>query len=144
MDFYQRVEQRTRELSEEVESRSRAEVALRESENLLRLITDALPVYIAYIDADGRYRFANKSHEAVFEKSRDSIIGSRVDDLLNEEDYAIVREHLDATLRGEHREFEGNCGGYYRLVASATSVCGSSRILVGMARFSGASFSPMT
>ena len=111
MDLDQRVEQRTRELSEEVESRSRAEVALRESENLLRLITDALPVYIAYIDADGRYRFANKSHEAVCEKSRDSIIGSRVDDLLNEEDYAIVREHLDATLRGEHREFEGKLRG---------------------------------
>ena len=63
MDHDQRVEQRTRELSEEVESRSRAEVALRKSENLRRLITDALPVYIAYIDADGRYRFANKSHE---------------------------------------------------------------------------------
>ena len=111
MDLDQRVEQRTRELSEEVESRSRAEVALRKSENLRRLITDALPVYIAYIDADGRYRFANKSHEVVFEKSRDSIIGSRVDDLLNEEDYAIVREHLDATLRGEHREFEGKLRG---------------------------------
>ena len=105
------VEQRTRELSEEIAKRSLIEAAQRDSETLLRLITDELPVYIAYIDADQCYRFANKIHEIVFEKSRDQIVGLSVANLLAKEDYAIVSEHLAAALRGEHREFEGKLKG---------------------------------
>jgi len=102
----QRVVQRTRELSDEIERKSNVEVALRDSETLLRLITDELPVYIAYIDANQCYRFVNKSYETVFEKSREAMIGLSVADLHGQEDYAIVKEHLTAALRGEHREFE--------------------------------------
>ena len=105
------LDQRTRELSDEIARRSRVEAALRESETLLRLITDELPVYISYVDAERRYRFVNKTHELVFEKPREIIIGSRVEDLLGEEDYAIIAGHLDAALSGKHREFEGGMRG---------------------------------
>ena len=104
----QRVEQRTSELSEEITRRSKVEAALRESETSLRLITDELPVFIAYIDSDRRYRFANQSYESAFKKPRESIIGLEVAHLLSHVDYAIIRDHLDAALRGEHQEFEAN------------------------------------
>ena len=40
-----------------------SEVALRKSEEQLRLVTDALPVCIAYADSEQRYQFNNKTYK---------------------------------------------------------------------------------
>jgi PAS domain-containing protein len=45
--------------------------ALRDSEQQLRLITDALPVLVSYVDTGERLRFCNKTYEDWFGRSRD-------------------------------------------------------------------------
>lgn len=48
-------------LSVDITDRKQVEKALAESRDQLRLVTDNLPVLIVYIDAQRRYRFANKT-----------------------------------------------------------------------------------
>lgn len=50
------------ELQQEILDRQQAEAALRRSEEQLRLITNALPVLIAYIDAKQHYQFNNQAY----------------------------------------------------------------------------------
>jgi len=55
----QRVAERTRDLQVEISERERAEVALRESEQLFRTIAAASPIGIFLMDAHGQLRFVN-------------------------------------------------------------------------------------
>lgn len=55
----QRVAERTRDLQVEISERERAEVALRESEQLFRTIAAASPIGIFLMDAQGKLRFVN-------------------------------------------------------------------------------------
>jgi len=67
----------------------------------LRLITDSISNLIAYVDSGHRYRFANRALEDWFGLPNDRIVGTRVRDLLGEEDYEFVRPFLNQALRGE-------------------------------------------
>jgi PAS domain S-box-containing protein len=92
--------------TEDVTPRKRAEESLRESEQRLRLMADALPVLIAYIDADGRYQFNNAGYEKWFGLSRDECKGRHMRDVLGEAAYDAIKEHAEAALAGQHRTFE--------------------------------------
>ncbi len=83
-----------------------AEAALRASERELRTVTDALPVLIAVIDADERYRFINATYERWFGLSREAVVGRHIRDLLGDEAYAVRRDRIQAALRGEPQHFE--------------------------------------
>jgi PAS domain S-box-containing protein len=86
--------------------RRRAEEALRESEERLRLMADALPVLIAYIGADGRYRFNNAAYERWFGRPADAYKGRHVREVMGEDVYAVLRGHVEAVLAGRPRSFE--------------------------------------
>lgn len=79
---------------------------LRASENLLRATTDNLPVLIAYVDAEQRYRFNNARYRAVFGLEPADIAGRTVEDVVGATTYAQVRAHVEAALRGEHQRFD--------------------------------------
>ena len=79
----------------------RANEALRESEGRLRLLADALPVFISYVDADQRYRFNNKAYEETYGISREQMHGGHIKDVLGDERYERVREGVEAALTGE-------------------------------------------
>ena len=68
-------------ISVDVTERDKAEMALRESEERLRLITDNLPAMIVYVDADQRYRFVNRKCSEWYARPADDIIGKRVADI---------------------------------------------------------------
>ncbi|WP_449410625.1 PAS domain-containing protein [Methylobacterium komagatae] len=72
----------------------------------LRLITDALPVLIAFIGEDGIYRFANRAYEDWFFKPAQDIIGRNVQDLLSRESYALRKPYIERALAGETVTFE--------------------------------------
>ena len=66
----------------------RAEQALHESAEELRLITDALPALIGYVDAEQRYRFVNRHYEPWFARPVDQLIGRTLREVMTPEVYA--------------------------------------------------------
>ncbi len=83
-----------------------SEDALRDSEQRIRLITDALPALIAYVDRDQRYRFTNKPYEDWFGRPRSEIDGRPMRDVLGEALYEARRPYAEAALAGRHVTFE--------------------------------------
>ncbi|MEH1861674.1 MAG: AAA family ATPase [Nostoc sp.] len=75
------------------------ELRLREQE--LRLITDALPVLISYVDANQRYRFVNQTYEVWFNLSQDEILGKYVHELLGETVYQRVEPFINQVFEGQ-------------------------------------------
>jgi PAS domain S-box-containing protein len=90
-------------LEKRVEERT---AALAESEHELRLITDALPVLISYVDKDERYRFANRAYEWWFKLDRKAILGKSLREIAGEQAYEKVREKIAQALGGRSVSFE--------------------------------------
>ena len=82
--------------------------ALERSDAELRLVADAMPVLIAFIDRDLQYRFANKAYESWFERPVSEVIGKRVPEVFGEEIWATRRPMIERAMAGEHIMFEVN------------------------------------
>jgi PAS domain S-box-containing protein len=80
---------------------ARAE-ALQASEAQLRLITDALPVLISYVDADRRFRFANRAYEEWIGCDHGDLDGKALNDVWGPATYGSVAEHVDLALSGQN------------------------------------------
>ena len=79
---------------------------LEASERTLRTITDNLPVLIAYIDHEERYRFVNATYEKWYGVPVADIVGKTVKEALGEELYARDAPFLRRSLAGEPVKFE--------------------------------------
>jgi PAS domain S-box-containing protein len=90
----QQVAQRTAALQQ-------SEAALRHQEQELRLIADALPVLISYVDANRCYQFINLTYEIWFNRSRDEILGKPVHGLLGETVYPIFEPSINQVFEGQ-------------------------------------------
>ncbi|WP_405229514.1 NahK/ErcS family hybrid sensor histidine kinase/response regulator [Lentisalinibacter sediminis] len=82
------------------------ERALRTSERQVRTYTDNAPALIAYVDADRRYRFANKAYLAYAGMSREEIIGAPLSAVLDERQLMARSQWLEAAYGGERQAFE--------------------------------------
>ena len=107
------VESRTAELTaanqqlqQEIDERKQVEAALRHSEEKLRLTTDALPVLIAYVDAQKHYRFNNRAYEDWFGKPVSEIYGCSIQAVIGEALYQHIQPYVEAVLSGEPVSFE--------------------------------------
>jgi PAS domain S-box-containing protein len=76
------------------------------NERELRLIADALPVLIAFIDRDYVYRFANAAYRDWFFRPASEIVGRNVRDLLTPETADVRRASIERALAGEAVLFE--------------------------------------
>ena len=76
------------------------EQALRDSEDRLHTITDAIPAMIAYHDKDSRFQFANKYFETIGIEP-DKIVGQKFQEVFSPEVYARVKPYIEKTLAGE-------------------------------------------
>ncbi|MEH2136539.1 MAG: PAS domain-containing protein [Nostoc sp.] len=74
---------------------------LRLQEQELRLITDALPVLISYVDANRCFQFINRTYEVWFNRSRDEILGNPVRQLLGEAVYERVEPYINQVFAGQ-------------------------------------------
>lgn len=90
----------------DITQRKRSEEALRDSERRIRLVTDAMPALIAYVDATECYRFTNKAYEDWFCRPRSEINGRPMRQVLSPELYEMRRPHVEQTLAGHEATFE--------------------------------------
>ena len=72
----------------------------------LRALADALPVMLAYVDREQRFRFANRSYERWFERPLGDIVGRTLSELMNPGIYAQRLPHIERALGGERQEYE--------------------------------------
>lgn len=89
------------EVSEQVTARQKTE----EGEKQLRLITDALPVLIGYLDKEERYRFANKAYEEWFPFKATDLLGRTVKEVVGEKAYQGIKKYIDRALVGERLDY---------------------------------------
>jgi diguanylate cyclase (GGDEF)-like protein/PAS domain S-box-containing protein len=80
--------------------------ALRESESRLRTITDHLPAFVSYIDAQERYRFNNRTYEDWLRMPTDAVTGRTVREVWGDEIYARFKPNIERALRGERVSYE--------------------------------------
>ncbi len=96
----------TRCFTRDITERRRAEEARSRSEEQFRIVTDALPVLVSYVDTDGRYQFVSAAYERWFGRPREDILGKHLSELLGSEGYAKTQPHVERALRGESVAFE--------------------------------------
>jgi two-component system, OmpR family, sensor histidine kinase VicK len=93
-------------LQQEIIDRQQIEIALRQSEEQLRLITNALPVLIAYVDDRECYQFNNQAYTDWFGKSPSEIHGSSICKVWGEDAYLRVQPYIDQALAGNVVTYE--------------------------------------
>ena len=93
-------------LQQEIQDRKQIEAALRQSEYQLRLVTNNLPVLIAYVDCQQRYQFNNQVYEQWLGFSPADISGKSMQQVMGEDYYQSVRPHIEAVLAGQQVSYE--------------------------------------
>ncbi len=109
----ERVQLRTAELTQannslqqEIQERTLAEMALRQSEEQLRLIANNMPALIAYVDRHQRYRFNNQVYEYWLGQSPEDIYGLAIKQVMGAAYYQTIRGHIETALAGEEVTYE--------------------------------------
>jgi diguanylate cyclase (GGDEF)-like protein/PAS domain S-box-containing protein len=96
-----------RQQNELLEQRVRERTAqLRESEDHLGSIINAVPVLIAYVDASQRYVYVNDQYHERFAPGQPAITGHTVRDILGEERYAIASPMIARALQGHPQGYD--------------------------------------
>ena len=90
----------------DVTARVRSAEALREGEQWIRIITDNVPVLIAYVDRDERYRFTNRAYQAALMVAPQQTDGRRVSEVLGAARYAKLKPYVQGVLAGRPQTFE--------------------------------------
>ncbi len=95
-----RSRQRQFEMRDRLRELETGREALSASEAELRLITDAIPTLIGFVDRDLRYRFANKAYETWTGSARSKAIGKSMQEVHGKEAFALHQDAIERTLEG--------------------------------------------
>ncbi|HYO51979.1 sensor histidine kinase [Archangium sp.] len=79
---------------------------LEQKEAQMRLVTDALPVLVSFIQRDGRYGYINRAYTEWFGLSPEQILGRHFRDILSDVAYDTVHPLIERSLAGEALSFE--------------------------------------
>jgi PAS domain S-box-containing protein len=90
----------------DVTERVRAAEALRDSERRTRIVTDNVPVLIAYVDREQRYRFTNRPYEEALRLRPQEAAGRPVEEMLGAERYGRLKPYVEGVLAGQPQSFE--------------------------------------
>ena len=97
-------------VSREVTERKQAELSLQAHKNHLQLIADNVPALMAYVDADGRYQWANRVYEDWYGLKSNEMVGRSSLEVLRQRispAYAQqIAPYLERALAGEKVSFE--------------------------------------
>ena len=84
---------------------------LRHSEDELRTITDNIPAMVAFVDCEGRYRFANRNYERWLGLKVKDVIGRTAVEIYGAEEYAALQPSLERALTGQTFAIDHHVGG---------------------------------
>ncbi|MGB3295583.1 MAG: ATP-binding protein [Phormidesmis sp.] len=108
-----RVKLRTNELTQvnqslqqEIQERKLVGAALRQSEEQLRLITNNLPVLIAYVDTQQCYRFNNQAYAHWLGLAPADIYGQSLAAVMGSARYQTIRPYVETVLSGTQVAYE--------------------------------------
>ncbi|AMK79090.1 hypothetical protein A1342_07675 [Methylomonas methanica] len=90
----------------DITERKIAENDLRDRETQLRLIMDATPALISYLDLDFRYVRVNATYEKWFGISADQILGREAEEIIGTEAWQTVSPYLQRARDGEKVGFD--------------------------------------
>ena len=85
---------------------AKAEQALRESEERLRLVANNVPALIAYLDREAHFRFSNRTYDDWFGIPQERMLGRHVAEVFGEQSHARMQPHFERVLAGQEVEFE--------------------------------------
>ena len=91
---------------QDITERKQLELQVAEGERFVRLITDSLPVRMAYLDTERRYRFVNQAHLVRFGLLREQVLGRTRSELLHGVGDDVVAPRVDGVLAGQPQRFE--------------------------------------
>lgn len=95
------LENANQKLKQEIRDRKQAEAALRRSEEQLRLVTNALPVLIAYVDHKQRYQFNNEVYKTWLNQPSNKIRGKHIKTVWGKDRYPVMKPYIEQALLGE-------------------------------------------
>ncbi len=101
-----RVEQRTRELQVEVTERSRAESALRESEENFRSMVESLGEGVGLVSPTEEFLFANRSAALIFGLPENELAGASLREFTDPGNFEIIGEQTARRREGERGSYE--------------------------------------
>ncbi|MCB1278192.1 PAS domain-containing protein [Prosthecobacter sp.] len=70
-------------------------------------VADSLPVLIAVLDLERRYRYCNAAYRDWFGLDPQTLIGQRFEEVVGDAVYQIARPHIQRVLEGTEVNFEG-------------------------------------
>jgi two-component system, cell cycle sensor histidine kinase and response regulator CckA len=100
------LEDSNRRLLQAVELQDRAQMALADTEARQRLILDAIPAAIAYLDRDQRIRFANRRWADLVRRDKDHVVGRYLAEVVGRHAHDSIAPYLARTFAGEAASFE--------------------------------------
>ena len=72
----------------------------------LRAIADNLPVLVAYVDGERRFRFANSTYREWMGLDPEDIVGQLTHEVLDADYFAAIEPYVQRVLNGERVEYE--------------------------------------
>ena len=93
-------------LATDITKRQSLETELRRSEEMIRMVTNAIPGVVGYWTPELRCAFANQSYLPWFGRRQDEMIGIGVREFLGEELFRKNEPHINGALEGVRQKFE--------------------------------------
>lgn len=90
----------------DITERKNAELQQAASEKRLKLLTDNLPVLIAYLDRERKFQFLNATFQHWFGTDPQTLIGHHLAEGIGGDQYRTAEPHLDQAYRGEAATYE--------------------------------------
>lgn len=94
----------------DITERKEIEERIRLSEYQLRLITNAVPALISYVDRSERFRFVNQRYAEWLGKPVEMLTGKKIKDVIGLTAYRTLKPHIDNALSGNECTFESQIG----------------------------------
>ncbi|MGI8811230.1 MAG: PAS domain S-box protein [Pyrinomonadaceae bacterium] len=90
----------------DITKRKLAAIALRRSESQLRLVANAIPLLVSFIDSEKRYRFVNRGYAEWFNIPFDKLVGMHLSEVIGQAAFETLLPEIERVLSGEEVSVE--------------------------------------